>query len=99
VDGEPVELVNLRLTTTVAVPKPELREAPAEGAPAAGRRRANFDGDWIEVDVLQRAGLGAGSEVAGPAVIEFPESTCVVRPGWRGAIDDAGTLVLRRNAI
>jgi N-methylhydantoinase A len=96
VDGEPIELVNLRLTTTVAVPKPELREAPATGGPAPQRRRANFDGEWIEVDVLERTALGAGSEVAGPAVVEFPESTCVVRPGWRGAIDDAGTLVLRR---
>jgi N-methylhydantoinase A len=98
VDGEPIELVNLRLTTTVAVPKPELHEAPAEGATSADRRRANFDGEWIEVDVLERTTLGAGSEVAGPAVVEFPESTCVVRPGWSGAVDDAGTLVLRREA-
>jgi N-methylhydantoinase A len=96
VDGEAIELVNLRLVTTVAVPKPELREAPAEGGAAAVRRRANFDGEWIEVDVLERTALGSGSEVAGPAVVEFPESTCVVRPGWRGAIDDAGTLVLRK---
>jgi N-methylhydantoinase A len=99
VDGEPIELVNLRLTTTVAVPKPELREAPVQDAPAARHRRANFDGDWIEVDVFERAGLGAGSEVAGPSVVEFPESTCVVRPGWRGAVDDAGTLLLRREAM
>ena len=55
-------------------------------------------GEWIEVDVLERTTLGAGSEVAGPAVVEFPESTCVVRPGWSGAVDDAGTLVLRRSA-
>jgi N-methylhydantoinase A len=95
VDGEPIELVNLRLTTTVAVPKPELCEGPADGAAEPARRRANFDGEWIEVDVLERAALGAGSEVAGPAVVEFPESTCVVRPGWSGAVDDAGTLVLR----
>jgi N-methylhydantoinase A len=97
-DGEPVELVNLRLTTTVPVDKPDLGEAPAERAPAAHRRRANFDGEWIDVDVHRRDELGAGSEVAGPAVIEFAESTCVARPGWRGAIDDAGTLVLRRDA-
>jgi N-methylhydantoinase A len=96
VDGEPMELVNLRLTTTVAVPKPELREGPADGAPEPVRRRANFDGEWIEVDVHERTALGAGSEVVGPAVVEFPESTCVVRPGWSGAVDDAGTLVLRR---
>jgi N-methylhydantoinase A len=88
----------VRLTTTVPVPKPELREGPADGAPEPGRRRANFDGEWIEVDVLQRTAMGAGSEVDGPAVIEFPESTCVVRTGWGGSVDDAGTLVLRREA-
>jgi N-methylhydantoinase A len=98
VDGEPIELVNLRLTTTVAVPKPQLHEAPAAGPPRATRRRANFDGEWIEVEVLDRGALGAGSEVTGPAVVEFPESTCVVRSGWGGAVDDAGTLVLRREA-
>ena len=99
VDGEPVELVNLRLTTRVAVEKPELHEdpAPADTSPPA-RRRANFDGEWVEVDVLDRAALGAGSEVEGPAVVELAESTCVVRPEWRGAIDGAGTLVLRRAA-
>jgi N-methylhydantoinase A len=36
--------------------------------------------------------------VGGPAVVEFPESTCVVRPGWRGTVDDAGTLVLKQRA-
>jgi N-methylhydantoinase A len=59
-----------------------------------GRRRAYFDGHWLDVDVLDRRDLGAGSTVAGPAVIEFAEATCVIRPGWSGAIDDVGNLVL-----
>ena len=29
-------------------------------------------------------------------IVEFAEATCVVRPGWAGAVDDAGTLVLKR---
>jgi N-methylhydantoinase A len=96
VDGEPVELVSLRLVATVAVEKPELRERPAEAGAAAARRRANFDGDWHEVEVLQRGRMGAGTKVAGPAIVEFAEATCVVRPGWAGAVDDAGTLILGR---
>jgi N-methylhydantoinase A len=99
VDREPVELINLRVVTTVAVEKPELREAPA-GVPAraAGRRWANFDGDWQEVDVLDRTAMGSGSEVAGPTIVEFAEATWVVRDGWSGTIDDTGTLVLRRKS-
>jgi N-methylhydantoinase A len=93
-EDEPVELVNLRLVATVPVEKPELDEPAAEGESEAGRREANFDGEWREVPVFDRERMGEGSEVAGPAIVEFKESTCVVRPGWRGAVDGVGTLVL-----
>ena len=95
-DDEPVELVNLRLVATVPGDKPQLREAPPRREVPCGRRRASFDGDWGEVDVVHRADLGAGSAVHGPAVVEFAESTLLVRPGWRGTVDQAGALVLER---
>ena len=95
-EDEPVELVNLRLIATVPVEKPELEEPPAEDGGESGRRAANFDGEWREVPILDREKMGEGSEVSGPAIVEFKESTCVVRPGWRGAVDGVGTLVLER---
>ncbi len=95
-DDERVELVNLRLTATVPVEKPEPQEPPAEGKAEPGCREANFDGEWQEVPVLDRERMGKGSEVAGPAIVEFKESTCVVRPGWRGAVDGVGNLVLEK---
>ena len=99
-DGEPVDLVNLRLIAAVPVDKPTLEE-PAkeegmEGEAEAGRREANFGGEWVEMPVLDRGRMGAGSEVEGPAIVEFKESTCVVGPGWRGAVDGVGTLVLEK---
>lgn len=97
-DEEPVELVNLRLTATVPVERPALHESPPEGGAERGRREANFDGGWREVPVFDRGMMGEGSEVEGPAVVEFAEATCVVRPGWRGAVDNVGTLVLKRTA-
>lgn len=98
VDEEAIELVNLRLVTTVEVEKPPLREvAPAGGARAPSRRRANFDGAWTEVDVHARAAMGVGSRVKGPAIVELSQATCVVRPGWEGAVDEVGTLVLGSN--
>ena len=96
-DGENVELVNLRLTATVSVEKPGLEESEPEAGAEREQRRANFDGEWTEVPVLDRARMGRGSEVEGPAVVEFTEATCVVRPGWRGQIDKAGTLILEKN--
>jgi N-methylhydantoinase A len=96
-DDEPVELVNLRLVATVPGDKPALHQAPVSGEVPCGRRRASFDGDWQKVDVVQRDDLGAGGGVQGPAVVEFPESTLLLRPGWRGTIDQAGALILERH--
>ena len=95
-EDQVVELVNLRLTATVPGEKPELTERRAERALRNSPRRANFDGEWIEVPVLDRREMGVGSELQGPAIVEFPEATCVVRPGWEGRVDEAGTLVLER---
>ncbi len=95
-DEESVELVNLRLIATVPVDKPKLEEPKPENDADTGRREANFDGDWMEVPVLDREQMGVGSEVEGPAIVEFAESTCVVRPGWGGKVDDVGTLILER---
>ena len=97
-DGEPVQLVSLRLVATVEVDKP-VPEEPAPDDDAAPPTRAVRIGDaWQDVPVHDRGALGRGSEVSGPAVVEFAEATLVVRPGWRGAIDPTGTLVLERDA-
>ncbi|CAN5907518.1 hydantoinase/oxoprolinase family protein [soil metagenome] len=95
-EEESLELVNLRLIATVPVDRPELFEKEATEDGEVGRREANFDGEWVEVPVLDRTKMGAGSEVVGPAVVEFAEATCVVRPGWSGKVDDVGTLILER---
>jgi len=49
----------------------------------------------MEVQVWEPGEMGAGSAVEGPAVVELAEATCVVRPQWKGIVDDSGTLVLR----
>lgn len=96
-EDEAVELVNLRLISTVPVEKPELAEPEATSTAGAGERGANFDGEWMKVPVLDREEMGEGSEVEGPAIVEFRESTCVVRPGWRGVVDSVGTLILGKD--
>jgi N-methylhydantoinase A len=95
VDDAPVEVVALRLTATAPVPKPRLggRE-PVLAEPST--RRACFDGGWHETAVRDANGLADGEAVPGPAVLVFPEATCVVRPGWTATRDGAGALVLER---
>ena len=60
-DGEGIELVNARLIATQPVERPELSEAEPDGEADAGTRKANFDGDWQEVPVLRRGGMGEGT--------------------------------------
>ncbi len=96
-EDETVELVNLRLIATVPVEKPDLSESKTSGNPEAERRQANFDGEWMEVPVMDREEMGVGSEVEGPAIVEFREATFVVRPDWRGNVDEVGTLVMEKN--
>jgi len=96
-DDETVELVNLRLVATVPGDKPEVSAEEPAGEREPGRREINLDGDWREVAVVQRRGLGAGAKLDGPAVVEFAEATLLLHPGWRATLDDIGTLVLERD--
>lgn len=96
-EDEAVELVNLRLVATVPVEKPHMGEPEPQKRAETGHREANFDGEWLKVPVLDRETMGRGSKVEGPAIVEFREATCVVRPGWSGEVDGVGTLVLEKD--
>ncbi len=81
-------------TSTVA--KPRLETPPAGEQAAPGSRPAYFAGAWHETQVFEISGLQPGQSIEGPGVVEFPEATCVVRPGWTSTLDLAGALVLER---
>ncbi len=89
-----IETVAVRLVVTVGGPRPVPVAPPADPSARRGHRRAWTDGEWHRIDVIPRAALGAGEVVTGPAVVEFAESTCLVRRGWAGMVDEVGTLVL-----
>jgi N-methylhydantoinase A len=65
-----------------------------DGAPLA-RRDVWFGDDFVDTAVYARAQLGAGATIAGPAIVEQPDTTVVVPPGWAGDVDAQGCLVLR----
>ena len=50
----------------------------------------------IEAVVWDRARMAAGSELAGPAVIESLESTIIVPPAWAATMDRDGFINLAR---
>jgi len=93
---EPVELVNLRLVAVTPVEKPSLSTNTFIQSRSPTRRRASFDDRQQEVETLDRASLGVGVAVGGPAIVASSDATCVVRPGWHGVVDEVGSLLLER---
>jgi len=89
-----LELVTLRVSATMSGAEVSLQEAAGELT--RGRRQAILDGEERELDVL-RGTPEPGTEIAGPAVVELPESTLLVPPGWGGEVDDTGTIHVRRD--
>ena len=87
-DAEP-EAVTRRLVAILPRQRPSLPCRARSTSPSS--RRAHLDGGWLDLPVH-----GPGSAVTGPAIVELPGSTCLVRAGWSGEPDNAGTLVLER---
>jgi N-methylhydantoinase A len=96
--AEPVEVVTWKLSAIGGAPRVTL--AKAATAPVAGglkgRRRAYFPeaGGWIDCPIYDRYKLGAGLEIAGPAIVEERESTSVLPPGTVATVDEYANLVV-----
>ncbi len=94
-DDQELELVTLRVSATLPGAEVSLDEAgDGDGELERGRRTATLDGEEIELAVL-RGTPPPGTAIEGPAVVELPESTLLVPPGWSGEVDDTGTIHVR----
>jgi 5-oxoprolinase (ATP-hydrolysing) len=69
--------------------------AGEETHPAAASRMW-VDGDWADVPVYERSGLGAGCRIEGPAIVAEANGTTVIEAGWRGTVNEKGHLILER---
>ncbi|UFP92669.1 hydantoinase/oxoprolinase family protein [Gloeobacter morelensis] len=92
--AQAIEVVQARLVATEPLILPQLQaQAPAGHGPVA-ERLAWSGGRFRTVPVYDRTAMGVSSRLEGPALVEMPEATVVVPPGWRGQIDRCGTLIL-----
>jgi 5-oxoprolinase (ATP-hydrolysing) len=81
-------------------------DAPAEalaaplqraGAPTPGETVRMFGGGvWRDTGVYERADIGPGDLIKGPAVIAENNATTVVEPGWQAKVTPYNHLVLTR---
>ena len=89
---ESVQLVNLRVTGRVEVAKPAF-ELASDNASWSIPGAVHHGGCWIQAP---RVGFGRRLDLAGPAVVELPGSTCWIAPGWRARCVEANALILER---
>lgn len=99
-EGTPVDLVNIRLTATGLVHKPEaIPEPKAAPDPAAARKgcRPVFLPEreaFADTEVYDGDALRHGHSIRGPALIESVNTTILVPSGFDLVIDAFGTAVL-----
>jgi N-methylhydantoinase A len=96
----PAEIVNLRVQLRAGRPRVPLAEVAAGVGPATPRttRRIWLDGRRVEAGVFDRAALGRGARLVGPAIVEQPDTTVLVPTGHVGEVDRFGNLLLRRES-
>jgi N-methylhydantoinase A len=97
-DGIPIEIV--RLAVIAAGEAPAFAELPGvpERAPAETEERDVCfpEVGFVPTRIVRREALGPGYELAGPAIVEFMDSTVVVPPGWTLSTREDGILEVRR---
>jgi N-methylhydantoinase A len=93
----PIELVTLRVEATGRMPEPP-RPTLAQGAGArpSGRFPVHFESGVTDVPLYDRLSLGAGDTLVGPAILSQLDATTLVLPGWSGAVDPSGAILLSR---
>lgn len=63
-------------------------------SPVMRHEKVYFGGEWTETPIYARGKLRAGDEVVGPAIVQQDDTTTVIEPGYRGAVDRFGNILI-----
>jgi N-methylhydantoinase A len=97
--GQPVEFVNFRATHTYSLPRPRVRapDGTRRAKPQVGERRAYFaPAGFMPTPIFDRSGLAPDTRLGGPAIVEQPDTTTVIPPGYVAIVERSGNLRIRR---
>jgi N-methylhydantoinase A len=98
--GIAVRVMNLRYARIGMRPKFDLAvlapRADASASAAPGVQRVYHAGRWWEAALHARLELPVGARVEGPAILEQPDTTVWLEPGFQATVDRLGNLLVRR---
>ncbi len=96
-DGIPVRVMNLRYARIGVRPKFDLSVlAPTATSmpPVLGTQRVFHEGQWWDATRHARLDLPVDARVDGPAILEQPDTTIWLEPGFQGRVDALGNLLI-----
>lgn len=95
---KPIELTQLAIQLRGETPKPTLAPPSTTTTVAtATTRHIVLNGAALEAQVFQRNQLASGQTFNGPAVVDQPDTTILVLPGWQGRVAADQSLILERS--
>ena len=97
----PREVVNIRISALVRLPKFSLASLPLGGKEPPevsfiGVRKVYLKQKWVDVNVYQKSHLQSGNLINGPSIIEQADTTCFIDFGWVAEVLPDGHLVLKK---
>jgi N-methylhydantoinase A len=96
-DGIPVRVMNLRYARIGVRPKFDLAVLAPEGEGSilpVGTQRVYHAGQWWEAIRYARLPLPVHTEIRGPAILEQPDTTVWLEPGFTARVDSLGNLLI-----
>lgn len=91
------EIVNLRTVALGSAPSVKAQQLAhgADPESAVYKRQAVFvGGEWLGTKIYDRARIGSGAKIPGPAIVTEMDATTLILPGHLGTVDDFGNILI-----
>ncbi len=105
-EDENIQLINLRVVTSLPTKKPVLEASESVTAKSAQhalkeRRPVYFTelGEFVDTRVMNGHQMGPGSYLVGPAIVELDTTTIVLRPEQQLRVDPFGNFIAARRGV
>ena len=93
-----IRVLNLRYARIGVRPKLDLKLLAPQGEGSEktlGIQRVYHQGEWWDAQRLARLDLPVGACVQGPAILEQPDTTVWLEPGFEARVDAYGNLCVQ----